>query len=31
MIQMGCNACGGAGTTIKHLCSNCNGRGTITK
>jgi molecular chaperone DnaJ len=27
-IQMGCNACGGLGTTISSPCVNCRGQGT---
>lgn len=31
VVQMGCSACGGAGTVIKNPCSNCRGSGTAYK
>lgn len=31
VIQMGCSACGGAGTTIKSPCSACRGSGSTYK
>lgn len=31
VIRMPCNACDGAGTTIKHLCTSCKGTGLQRK